>query len=619
MTPNGLCRCLLFSILLGLNLPAAAALTAGKVLEADRLSQTRISLSPYFAILEDPKQTLTPADMQKTEIAARFKTDAAKTEALSFGYTRSAYWLRLSLANTGDSPVERILEIGYARLSSIQLHQPLANGLFQSSSAGMDMPFAARPYPNRFFVFPITLPAHSEHTYYLRVASKNTLLVPARLWEPRAFHQHERNDYLSQAWYFGMATAMILFNLLLFVSLRDVIYLLYVNFVTIMALAFAEQSGLATEFLWTDSPRWTGISTGVCYSATFAALLTFTRHMLNTWKVAPRLDRLIKISIGIYLLIPFGLAVAYPYLITWLTLFHLVTSALVLYTGLFCIVKRQRSAIFFVAAFTVLCLGGTVGALRALAWVPTNFFTTNLLQLGSSIEMLLLALALADRFNGMRLDKAKAQKEALEAQQRLVENLRSSEHILETRVAERTAELQILNRKLEALSTTDGLTGIANRRRFDEVLANEWNRAERLAQPLALAMIDIDWFKKYNDRYGHQAGDECLQAVAAVLSANICRTGDLVARYGGEEFAFIAPATGGVIALDMARKVCAALQATALPHPMSVYGQVTVSIGIAAMVPNQQLSPDILLKSADEALYCAKKQGRNRAVLAAQS
>ena len=160
---------------------------------------------------------------------------------------------------------------------------------------------------------------------------------------------------------------------------------------------------------------------------------------------------------------------------------------------------------------------------------------------------------------------------------------------------------------------------LALRRRFDEVLANEWNRAERLAQPLALAMIDIDWFKKYNDRYGHQAGDECLQAVAAVLSANICRTGDLVARYGGEEFAFIAPATGGVIALDMARKVCAALQATALPHPMSVYGQVTVSIGIAAMVPNQQLSPDILLKSADEALYCAKKQGRNRAVLAAQS
>ncbi len=226
MTPNGLCRCLLFSILLGLNLPAAA-LTANKVLAADRLSQPRISLSPYFTVLEDPEQILTLADMQKPEIAARFKTESAKTEALSFGYTRSAYWLRLSLANTGDSPVERILEIGYARLSSIQLHQPLANGLFQSSSAGMDMPFAARPYPNRFFVFPITLPAHSEHTYYLRVASKNTLLVPARLWEPRAFHQHERNDYLSQAWYFGMATAMILFNLLLFVSLRDVIYLLY--------------------------------------------------------------------------------------------------------------------------------------------------------------------------------------------------------------------------------------------------------------------------------------------------------------------------------------------------------------------------------------------------------
>jgi diguanylate cyclase (GGDEF)-like protein len=195
---------------------------------------------------------------------------------------------------------------------------------------------------------------------------------------------------------------------------------------------------------------------------------------------------------------------------------------------------------------------------------------------------------------------------------RLQDNIRH----LDAKVVERTADLQILNRKLEALSTTDGLTGIANRRCFDEVLATEWSRAARLDQPLALAMLDVDWFKKYNDHYGHQAGDECLRKVASVFAANVCRTGDLVARYGGEEFVFIAPATDGGNALYMAQKVSEALQNLALPHQMSPFGFVTISIGVAALVPGETDASEILVQAADTALYRAKQQGRNRVVLA---
>jgi diguanylate cyclase (GGDEF)-like protein len=128
-------------------------------------------------------------------------------------------------------------------------------------------------------------------------------------------------------------------------------------------------------------------------------------------------------------------------------------------------------------------------------------------------------------------------------------------------------------------------------------------------------MLDVDWFKKYNDYYGHQRGDECLQSIAELLAANISRTEDLVARYGGEEFVFIASGTAGDIALNMAWKICTALQTLALPHEMSGFGSVTASIGVAAIVPEEGLIPDILLKAADEALYRAKEQGRNRAVL----
>lgn len=198
----------------------------------------------------------------------------------------------------------------------------------------------------------------------------------------------------------------------------------------------------------------------------------------------------------------------------------------------------------------------------------------------------------------------------------LLSHIRALGRDMERRVEERTDELQIANRKLEALSKTDGLTGIANRRCFDEVLAREWNRALRSGQPLAIALVDVDWFKKYNDHYGHQEGDECLCRVADILASIACRSSDLVARYGGEEFVLITPITEGDNALVIAQKICATLQALALPHALSEFGCVTASIGVASMVPRADVASDFLIKAADEALYKAKKQGRNQAVLA---
>jgi len=173
------------------------------------------------------------------------------------------------------------------------------------------------------------------------------------------------------------------------------------------------------------------------------------------------------------------------------------------------------------------------------------------------------------------------------------------------------------NRKLAALSTTDSLTGIANRRRFDEALPTEWRRASRARRPLGLAMLDVDWFKNYNDRYGHQAGDECLRALADVLGAQAHRISDLAARYGGEEFAVIAPDTDAAGMLRLAESIHTALEALALPHAAAPLGRVTVSIGVAALAPTPETRPETLLRLADEALYRAKAEGRNRTVLGA--
>jgi diguanylate cyclase (GGDEF)-like protein len=166
---------------------------------------------------------------------------------------------------------------------------------------------------------------------------------------------------------------------------------------------------------------------------------------------------------------------------------------------------------------------------------------------------------------------------------------------------------------LEDLSLVDGLTGIGNRRRFDEFLLREWRRSRRARTPLALVLLDVDYFKAFNDCYGHAAGDDCLREVAATLAMLVRRPGDLCARYGGEEFAAILPQTDLAGARILAERIREAVLALDIPHEGSaVSPNLTVSIGIAASDPSAAEEPEGLLRDADRKLYEAKTAGRNR-------
>jgi len=178
--------------------------------------------------------------------------------------------------------------------------------------------------------------------------------------------------------------------------------------------------------------------------------------------------------------------------------------------------------------------------------------------------------------------------------------------------AELYQQLQTANEALARLATTDSLTQIANRRQFDASLQSEWQRLTRSQKPLALILCDIDFFKHYNDTYGHLAGDRCLAQVAQVLQESMRRSTDLAARYGGEEFAILLPNTTQTEAATIAQRLLHQLQQLHLPHEASaVAAHVTVSLGIASLVPNQNTTPQILIQAADQALYQAKVAGRN--------
>ncbi len=250
-------------------------------------------------------------------------------------------------------------------------------------------------------------------------------------------------------------------------------------------------------------------------------------------------------------------------------------------------------------------IGALTGELAASAQRFSRVRTMSLAaRLGTLALLLWAGFAFSRR---QRLEMAE--------QARLREAISAANLQLEAKVLSRTAELEAANRKLEELSGTDGLTGLANRRRFDEVWAAEWQRAARHGLALAVVMIDVDGFKAYNDDRGHQAGDECLRRVARVLADTVQRSGELAARYGGEEFVVVLPGADGEQARGLAERIRQAVQAEAIVHARAPHaGVVTVSAGVASAVPQPDTPPQALIEAADAALYEAKRQGRNTVV-----
>lgn len=177
--------------------------------------------------------------------------------------------------------------------------------------------------------------------------------------------------------------------------------------------------------------------------------------------------------------------------------------------------------------------------------------------------------------------------------------------------------LDLANRELKRISSLDGLTGVGNRRQFDELIDREWRRAIRNKHEISLLMCDVDYFKLYNDSYGHQAGDSCLQKVAGVMTECLGRGADMACRYGGEEFVIVLPETGMSGAYFVAERIREGVFTRGMKHEYSPFGQVSLSIGVSCMSPDVSKSAELLIKTADHALYAAKQGGRNRVCRAA--
>ena len=392
------CRCwLVLGLLFGIG-------SAGAI-ELD-VQSTRVDLAGAVEYLEDPTRQLQWQDLKQPAVAARFLPWQAAQGAPSFGYTASAYWLRLCLSRTPAAPADWLLELSYPLLSDLEFHAPGQSVI----RTGALLPLDSRPVPDRYFVFPITLD-DKPSCFHLRAVSQEALVLPLLAWQPVAYQNSQHKELLLHGLYHGGLLALLLYNLLLFLSLHDRRFLLYSLYAATFSLGIFSGNGFGRVFLWPDSPRFDITAQALFLSLAAVFSVGFACDFLQTRDQFPRLHAWLRTcALGFAAVVLVLLAqLALDFDIRWLlqlNLFNAMLMGLLVSVASWLIWRRRaRSAGIFLLAWAMLWLGALIATLQLLGWIPANFWTSYSLQMGAGLEMLLLSLALADT---IRLERERA-------------------------------------------------------------------------------------------------------------------------------------------------------------------------------------------------------------------
>jgi len=399
-------------------------------------------LSHSFDFYEDKAGTLSLEDVRTPQLERQFQQVPRTGPGANFGLTDSAIWLRVTLVADKASPPDWLLEVDYPPLDHMELWAPDASGRYQRQDAGDQRPFADRVIPHRSHVLPLRLQPGASTTLYLRVESQGTVSVPAFLWQPAALWQHDQANYAVLSLYFGLLVGLLLYNLLLFFSLRDRVYLVYVLFVAGMAVAQAALTGLGYQFLWPEQQWWNSVAppAGLSLAAVFGML--FARNYLRSAARMPVVDRILLAQMVGWLL-ALAAALALPYVwSTWMvTVLAVGSVATLIVTGALSVSRGYAGARYFLVAWALLLAGVLTLFLHNVGVLPSNPLTSNALLIGSALEMVLLSFALADRIDvGLQFrDRAQVR---IAAEHAMVEAPRESQARLKTVLDEREIILQ---------------------------------------------------------------------------------------------------------------------------------------------------------------------------------
>ncbi|AQS38204.1 diguanylate cyclase (GGDEF) domain-containing protein [Shewanella psychrophila] len=544
-----------------------------------------------------------------------------------------AFWVKFSIYNSKEIPIDRILSLANPHIDLVYLYHGVRGKLIDKIVMGDSLPFTERPVINNHFIYPFQLEPDALHTFYLKIETEGSASLPLSLSSPKSFAKDIESSSLINGFQLGALTAIGLFSLFIAISSRSFSYSYYSGYVLSVTLLVATLHGFAFRFLW---PQWPLLQKYMIPflipTAIFFALL-FTEKVLQLKYHNLHMLRLCRYSGGLAVI----LALVTPFLNYALALYIniitvLIVTVLLMIMAVIQALKGHKLAKLYTLAWSGMLVGSFMTSAMYLGLIELPISHLTPLILGLLFEIVFMAAVLAIRYNDERKAKLKIQQEAViqaqharETREQALKVEAESNEKLEKMVQERTLELEIAlrelneaNQKLTEQATIDSLTGVKNRAAFDKRLLAEGRLSRRQQTPMALLMLDIDRFKSINDNYGHLAGDQTLRLIAQTLKEKLKRPGDLVSRFGGEEFAIILPNTGEEGAVQVAEQI----RQTICKLPISWKNHaipLTISIGVSTEIINRELDPTKLLDQADKALYRAKNEGRNRVMVYTES
>ena len=589
------------SLLLGLLLAFGTTDSAAgpAVLEA---GSERLALTPHLSYGIDETGRADASAMFSR--ASRGEFMPLPGDSAAFGFTQGAYWFHAPLFNQNPTEQRWLLVLHYPLLDYVDVYLRYPDGRVEHMASGDTLPFSARSIRYRHPNFWVTLPQRTEVELLVRVASRSSMQVPLALYTPTAFAELERDSQFGIGLFYGILVALLCYNLVLWLSLRDASHFWYLFHVAGFGLVMFCLNGLAFEYLWPNSPWFANLAIPLSMAVSQIAMHQFCRVFLELETRQPVANKVSLALIGFFVLM--GLAtfvLDYRTVVRPMTLAVFPGALFILYLAITSIRNGYAPAKVFLMAWAFLLLGTALYASVSFGLLDKNFFTEYGIQIGSAMEMILLSFALAYRYARLRSEN-----------ERLV---REHNEQLERHVARRTSELSTAleqlaeaNQRLRESNRRDALTGLFNRRHFRDMFEQQLHQANEHRQSLGVLLIDLDHFKDVNDTHGHLAGDECLRWLGRCLHDTLVDHGALLARFGGEEFVVSLPDVTGERLVQVAEQLRLKICGEAVRYAGNNI-RISASIGVFLLRPGAGLGVDEALHQADDALYMAKNRGRN--------
>ncbi|RLP54844.1 MAG: GGDEF domain-containing protein [Ketobacter sp.] len=544
---------------------------------------------------------------------------ASDSSSLNPGFSHSAWWMRFTLLNGTETPLNKLIDTQTAIADYLDIYIVRSSGAIEHFESGDRRPFSTRPLHTRSVVVPVEFKPGEMLQVYIRQSTWDGLheSVTPSLWESELYSSHVQTETLAFGLCYGVMLAILVYNLFIYFSTREhtiPLYLFYVTTFFIWSIIFR---GYAFQYLWPESPHLNNQAIAFSSSLIYTTVGCFTIRYLTIKEFMPRWwYRSMCIITGLNTVVVF-IPLAGFYALTFAFQIPvgimLVLSAFA--SAIYLMPKGVRTAYYFMLAFFCVGLGAAMYYLKVLGVLEANALTEYSVQFGSSLEVLLLALGLADHMNVLKAEKLEIERKALATQEKYTFKL-------EQDVLARTQQLEAANQRLENLAIRDELTGAYNRRHFNELFDRALAVHIRQNTPFALCLIDLDYFKDYNDLCGHLAGDDVLRKVTACLQEQLKRANDHIFRLsdlfrvGGEEFALILSVTRPAQRCqDFVESIREAIEQLDIEHPGSDKKVVTASFGLLTLDDKSgPVTAEEIYSKADKLLYQAKSKGRNRVV-----